>query len=147
MNTTEISVSIADRDYVTNSFKKQEKYRKKDIKRPHMNTERFYKLASKALKKSDIKITAKKTEDSYASNYDSESDLDTIVKQQVHRYDPREKSDHKKRAAEKYLRVKKSRIDSKTGDWLWEYTYHHQEYKDELIEGPYGSNIDSSEDK
>ena len=46
------------------------------------------------------------------------------------------KPSQKKRAVDKDFRVKKPRIKPKTGDWMWESPYHHQEYKDEFIEGP-----------
>ena len=53
------SGSISDRHTITKSFKKHEKSCKKELKSSHMKIDNFYKLASKYLKKSDLKRTNK----------------------------------------------------------------------------------------
>ena len=62
-----------------------------------MKTSKFYKLASKTLKKSDLKITVNNMEDSSDSKSDSDSDSDYSVKQEVSRSEPLEKPDRKMR--------------------------------------------------
>ena len=78
-----ISGSVTDRNLFTKSFKKQQKYWKKEIKKYHMETDKFYKLAPQALKNSDLNIISKKMEDSYDSDSDSHSESDTNVKQAI----------------------------------------------------------------
>ena len=118
--------SIADHNSVTRSFKNQETSWKKEIKRAHMNTNKFYKKLSQDLKKSELKRIAKNMEDSSDSDSDSDSESETIIKQEIRRSDPQEKPDYKKRTVEKYFGFRKPHIDPNTGDWIWESPYHHQ---------------------
>ena len=78
---------------------------------------------------------------------DSDSELDTSVKQEICRYKPQEKTPHKKFMEDKEFRVRKPWIDSKTCDQIWKSPYYCQEYKDEFSDGPYGSDIESSKDE
>ena len=114
-----ISVSVTDRDSVTKSSKKQDKHWKKELKRYQMKTEKFYKLVSQYLKKSDLKRNSKIMEDSSDSESNSDSDLDTIIKQEIRRCEHQEKPSFKKLAVDKDFRLKKPHIEPKTGDWIW----------------------------
>ena len=58
----------------TKSFKKQENSWKKELKRVQKKTEKFFKLASKPLEKSDLKKITSKMDDSSNSNSDSSVD-------------------------------------------------------------------------
>ena len=71
--TKNISVSVADRNYVTMIFKKQEKSWKKELKRDQMKNYKFYKLASQYFKKSDLKIIANSMEEPSKSHSDFDS--------------------------------------------------------------------------
>ena len=62
------SKSVADRDTITKSFNKQENSWKKELKSFQTKTNKFYRLVSKAIKNSDLKRIARKTEDSSDSN-------------------------------------------------------------------------------
>ena len=73
--------SFDDHNSITKSFKKQEKSYKKDLKREQINNDNFYKLASQALKKIDIKRIAKNMEDSSNSDSGYDFDSETSVKQ------------------------------------------------------------------
>ena len=142
-----ISGSVDDRDSVAKSFKKQEKYWKKELKRSQMKTDNFYKLISQPINKSDLNRIMKKMEDSSDSESNSNSESDTSTKQEICRSKPWEKPALKERVVEKEFRVSNTHIDTKTGDWLWESPYPSQGYKDEFSDGPYRSDIDSSEDE
>ena len=109
-----------------------------------MKTKNVYKLASKAFNKSDLKRIAKNMEESSESN--SDSDSDSRIKQEIRRPKPLEKPARKKHKVDKYSQTEKPRVDSRTGNWLWESPYHRQYHKDEFNKGPYSSDIDSSED-
>ena len=142
-----INGRVSEHDSVTKSFEKQDLSCFSKLKRAHMKTKRIYKLASRAFNKSDLKIISEKMEDSSdsISNYYSESE--TSSKQDIRRYETREKPSCKKRAVDNNFGVRNPRIKSNTGDWLWGYPFHFQEYKDKFGKFPYSSYIKNSRDK
>ena len=73
--------------------------------------------------------------------------IPTLALKKIRKSEPADKPDIKKSAVDENFQTKKPWIDTRTGKWLWGYTYNRQEYKDEFSEGPYGSNINSSEDE
>ena len=64
---------VADRNSSTNSFKKQDKPWNNYLNRYQMKTDKFYKLASQDLKKSDVNRIANNMEDSSDSDFDYNS--------------------------------------------------------------------------
>ena len=89
-----------------------------------MNTNKSYKLASKVLRNIELDRTANKIQDLSDSN--SNSDSDSIIKQEKCRSKPLKTPAHKKRALDKDLQTKKPHIDTNTGKWLCGYPYHLQ---------------------
>ena len=112
-----------------------------------MNTNKFYKLASQALKKSDLNRIMNKMEESSDSDSDSDSETYTSAKQNIRRSISWEKPACKKRVLDKDFRVRKPCIYPKTGDWPLEYLCHPQEHKSEFREGPYGYDVALYEDE
>ena len=91
-----------------------------------MNTDKFYKLVSPALKKIELNRILEKMEDSPEFDFYYDSYSYTSTKQEINRSKHREKTDHKKHALNKYFKIKKAQIDPKTDDWHWENPYYHQ---------------------